>query len=229
MLFHLQQQFWYLGLSIGWYRYKTSLHSEWMWVCGTTVMGVWGASHLQVGLVKVNEISWFQKGSFSETASGPIRVRMLWLSDRSLTWLVFAPIAPGNHQRLPQSLIISRAKPGGSWEKYMFIRVTTEVCFSVTSERMKRVWWVDTEPYTHTHTPLFVKHTPFTHTSLTCHCITFPDVAAIKQVLKFILSLFWSQKMMWTLLTHKEVHLHLQVKAALFLTHLKKATFHNNP
>ncbi len=106
--------------------------SEWMWVYGTSVMGVGGASHLQMGLVKVNEISWFQKGSFSEMESGPIRVRMLWLSDRSLTWLVFAPIAPGNHQRLPQSLIISRAKPGGSWEKYVFISLINEARFSVT-------------------------------------------------------------------------------------------------
>lgn len=43
--------------------------------------------------MKVNEMSWFQKGSFSEMDSVPIRVLRLWFSGRSLTWLVLAPIS----------------------------------------------------------------------------------------------------------------------------------------
>lgn len=50
-------------------------------------------THLQVGLVMVKDISWFQKGSFSETDSGPISFCRLWFSARSLTWLVLAPIS----------------------------------------------------------------------------------------------------------------------------------------
>lgn len=49
--------------------------------------------YLQVGLMKVKEMSWFQKGSFSDMDSVPTRVLRLGLSDRSLTWLVLAPIA----------------------------------------------------------------------------------------------------------------------------------------
>ncbi|KAF3848999.1 hypothetical protein F7725_015496 [Dissostichus mawsoni] len=43
--------------------------------------------------MKVKEMSWFQKGSFSDMDSVPTRVLRLGLSDRSLTWLVLAPIA----------------------------------------------------------------------------------------------------------------------------------------
>ncbi|TNN85331.1 hypothetical protein EYF80_004353 [Liparis tanakae] len=43
--------------------------------------------------MKVKEMSWFQKGSFSEMESLPTRALRLGLSDRSLTWLVLAPIA----------------------------------------------------------------------------------------------------------------------------------------
>ena len=44
--------------------------------------------------MKVKEMSWFQKGSFCDTDSVPTRVLRLGFSDRSLTWLVLAPISP---------------------------------------------------------------------------------------------------------------------------------------
>lgn len=54
--------------------------------------------YLLVGLMKVKEMSWFQKGSFSDMDSVPTRVLRLELSDRSLTWLVLAPISTASPQ-----------------------------------------------------------------------------------------------------------------------------------
>ena len=51
--------------------------------------------YLLVGLMKVKEMSWFQNGSFSDMDSVPTRAFRLGLSDRSLTWLVLAPITAG--------------------------------------------------------------------------------------------------------------------------------------
>lgn len=59
--------------------------------------------YLLVGLVYVKEMSWFQKGSFSDMDSVPTRVLRLWLSDRSLIWLVLAPIsAPSSQTHTPR-------------------------------------------------------------------------------------------------------------------------------
>lgn len=49
--------------------------------------------------MNVKEISWFQKGSFSDMDSVPTRVLRLGLLDRSLTWLVLAPISTASRQR----------------------------------------------------------------------------------------------------------------------------------
>lgn len=49
--------------------------------------------------MNVKEISWFQKGSFSDMDSVPTRVLRLGLLDRSLTWLVLAPISTASRQQ----------------------------------------------------------------------------------------------------------------------------------
>lgn len=56
------------------------------------------SSYLLVGLMKVKEMSWFQKGSFSDMDSVPTRVFRLGLLDRSLIWLVLAPIVAASPQ-----------------------------------------------------------------------------------------------------------------------------------
>lgn len=48
--------------------------------------------------MKVKDISWFQKGSFSDMDSVPTRVLRLWLLDTSLIWLVLAPISAPSSQ-----------------------------------------------------------------------------------------------------------------------------------
>lgn len=59
-------------------------------------------AYLLVGLTKVKEMSWFQKGSFSDMDSVPTRVLRLWLLARSLMWLVLAPIsAPSSQTHTP--------------------------------------------------------------------------------------------------------------------------------
>ena len=48
--------------------------------------------------MKVKEMSWFQNGSFSDMDSVPMRVLRLWLSDKSVTRLVLAPISQFSFQ-----------------------------------------------------------------------------------------------------------------------------------
>lgn len=66
-------------------------------------------SYLLVGLMKVKDISWFQKGSFSDMDSVPTRVLRLWLLDRSLIWLVLAPIsAPSSQPNTLRFTVLTR-------------------------------------------------------------------------------------------------------------------------
>lgn len=66
-------------------------------------------SYLLVGLMKVKDISWFQKGSFSDMDSVPTRVLRLWLLDRSLMWLVLAPIsAPSSQPNTLRFTVLTR-------------------------------------------------------------------------------------------------------------------------
>ena len=60
--------------------------------------------------MNVKEMSWFQKGSFSDMDSVPTRALRLGLSDRSLTWLVLAPISTGSAQ--PDSPLFTVFSPG---------------------------------------------------------------------------------------------------------------------
>lgn len=57
--------------------------------------------------MKVKEMSWFQNGSFSDMDSVPTRALRLGLSDRSLTWLVLAPISAGCAQ--PDAPLVAAA------------------------------------------------------------------------------------------------------------------------